>query len=203
MDHKNLLKLIGAGLTGGFLALRFRRPKKSYNEFLTCYWALSIDVLRELETCFIETMLSEMPPSQSPEFTKLLNENAEFLDKMKFFQDRLENFNDLALSAINRFYSDKTNGNLALLSHRKIPGLDINTVSVAIQEAFYDLESGFSYAIMANAPEESREELKEQLRASKSLPEILKYYSDNLPHFGAVLFDGFAQFESQVVRGQE
>ena len=56
---------------------------------------------------------------------------------------------------------------------------------------------------MANAPEDSREELKEQLRASKSLPEILKYYSDNLPHFGAVLFDGFAQFESQVVRGQE
>lgn len=203
MDRKNILGIIGAGLTGGYLALKFRKPKKSYSEFLTCYWALSIDVLRELETCFVETMLPELPPSHSPEFTKLLDGNVEFLDKMKFFQDHLENFNELALSAINRFYSEKAAGNLAVLSHRKIPGLDINTVSVAVQEAFRDLESAFSYAIMANAPEDSRAQLKEKLGTTGSLPEILKYYSDSLPHFGAVVFDAFAQFESQIMRGHE
>lgn len=203
MDHKNLLKIIGAALTGGYLAMKLRRPQKSYSEFLTCYWALSIDVLRELETCFIETMLPELSPSCSPEFSKLLDENAEFLDKLKFFQEKLEDFDSLAISAITRFYSEKSNGKIALLSHRKIPGLDFNTVSVAVQEAFYDLESAFSYSIMANAPEDTRAELKEKLRSTGSLQEILRYYADNLPHFGAVVFDAFAQFESQVMRGQE
>ena len=203
MDRKNLLKIIGAGLTGGFLAMKLSKPQKSYSEFLTCYWALSIDVLRELETCFIETMLPELPPSYCSAFANLLDGNAKFLEKMKFFQDHLENFNDLALSAIKRFYGEKTKGNLALLSHRKIPGLDINTVSVAVQEAFLDLESAFFYAIMANAPEDSREQLKEKLATTDSLQEILHYYSDNLPHFGAVVFDAFAQFESQIMRGHE
>ncbi len=203
MDNKNLLKIVGAGITGGFLALKLRKPRKSYNEFLACYWALSIDVLRELETCFIETMLPELPPSKSPAFRALLDSNAEFLDKMKFFQEHLEDFDDLSMAAIRRFYSDKASGSLALLSHRKIPGLDFKTVSVAVQETFFDLEAAFSYALMANAPEENRLELKEKIKATESLPELLQHYSDNMPHFGAMLFDAFAHFENQVMRGQE
>lgn len=203
MDHKNLLRIIGAGITAGYLAMRFRRPKKSYREFLTCYWALSIDVLRELETCFIETMLPRLSPSFSSEFADLLGNNAEFLDKMKFFQEHIEDFDGLALKAIERFYSEKASGNLAVISHRKIPGLDISTVAVAVQEAFSDMESAFSYAIMANAPEDAREDLKEKIGTTRSLPEILRFYAENMPHFGSVLFDGFARFESQVMRGQE
>lgn len=203
MDHKNLLKIIGAGITAGYLTMRFRRPRKSYREFLTCYWALSIDVLRELEACFLETMLPRLSTSLSNEFDDLLDSNAEFLEKMRFFQEHIEDFDELALKAIERFYSEKASGNLALVSHRKIPGLDINTVAVAVQEAFYDMESAFSYAIMANAPEETRADLKDRIAATRSLPEILRYYAENMPHFGSVLFDGFAQFESQVMRGQE
>ena len=203
MDHRSLLKIIGAGITGGYLALRFRRPRKSYREFLTCYWALSIDVLRELESCFIETMLPALSPSHGPEFSKLLDENAEFLDKLKFFQQNLDEFDEFAIRAFTRFYSEKAKGNLALASHRKIPGLDFDTVAVAVQEAFYDLESAFSYAIMANAADDERAILKQKLATTNSLPEIITYCAENMPQFGSILFDGFASFESQVMRGRE
>lgn len=203
MDHKNLLKIIGAGITGGYLALRLRRPRKSYREFLTCYWALSIDVLRELESSFVETMLPAVSPGHAPEFSKLLDEDAEFLDKLKFFQRHLDDFNELSILAVTRFYSEKEKGNLALASHRKIPGLDFDTVAVAVQETFYDLESAFSYAIMANAADGEREALKEKLGNTDSLTEIISYCAENMPNFGSMLFDAIAGFENQVMRGRE
>lgn len=203
MDHKNLLKIIGAGITGGYLAIRFHRPKKNYQDFLASYWALSIDVLRELETTLIETMLPRLGADHSSAFSELLDNNAEFFDKIKFFQQNLTDFNELALKAINRFYAQKNRGNLALASHRKIPGLDFDTVAVAVQEAFNDLERAFAYAIMANAPEDQRADLKERIKTTESLPGILEYYEANFPHFGSVLFDAFAYFESKVTRGQE
>jgi len=203
MDTKDLLKIVGAGLTGGYLAMKLRRPRKTYNEFLACYWAISIDVLRDMEMAFLEMMLPRLAPSDSGEFNRLLDENAEFLDKLKFFQSHLEGFEELALKAIDRFYAEKSGGNLALISHRKIPGLDFKTVSVAVQEAFYDLESAFAHAMLANAPEDGREELREMIRSQQSLSTILHHYTETYPRFTSVLFDSLAAFENMVRQGRE
>ena len=57
MEFKTLLKLLGAAVTGGFLALKFKKPRKRYDEFMVLYGLIGIDFIHQIENHLFQTLL--------------------------------------------------------------------------------------------------------------------------------------------------
>jgi hypothetical protein len=203
LDFKNVLKLvgtgIGAGVTGGYLALRIRRPKQSYDEFLKLYDTLSVDFVGQLETCFLQTMLPAVAESEKGELEKLLDHQATFLEKMRFFQRHVSDFDGLTIKSIDRFYAVRQEGVVALVARKRLSDHDKQAVQVAVDELFFTLEKAFLEAMLVNVPEEERDECNVLHDKTLSLTNRLAGYKERFPNLGSVLFDALSLFESYIV----
>lgn len=203
MDFKNVLKLvgtgIGAGVTGGYLALRLRRPKQSYDDFLKLYDTLSVDFVGQLEGSFLQTMLPAVADSEIGELEELLDHQANFLEKMRFFQRHVSDFDSLTVKSLERFCAVRQEGFIPFLARKRLSSHDKQAVQIAVGELFATLETAFSEAILVNVPEEDREEFENQHDEALSLTERLTAYKDRYSNLGSVLFDALSLFEGYIV----
>ena len=190
---------IGAGVTGGYLALRIRRPKQSYDDFLKLYDTLSVDFVGQLESCFLQTMLPAVAESERGELEELLDHQANFLEKMRFFQRHVSDFDSLTVKSLERLYAVRQEGFIALLARKRLSDHDKQAVQIAIGELFATLDKAFSEAMLVNVPEEDREEFNTLHDETLSLTERLTAYKDRYANLGSVLFDALSLFESYIV----
>jgi hypothetical protein len=197
---KSVLQILGAGLTGVYLALKIQRPRKSYREFLQLYGALSIDFLYQLESALIETMLASVEEKDRSELDTLLDRQATFQEKMRFFQQHLDSFNNLVIKALSRFYELKRQGLVASAVRKRAVGLDRDTFDVAVDQLFLDLEEAFTYSMTVNLPEKTAPVTEILSDERTPLTERLRIYLENFDNFGSVVFDAFSRFECKVLR---
>lgn len=204
MKLTKVLKLIGAGVTagvtGGYLALRMRQPRKSYSDFLRLYASLSVDFLRRLEFTFVETMVPEIARKDRPDLESLLDRSATFNEKMRFFQQRILLFDDLALKALGRFYRSKGGGLRGSSLEGKVIEFSGESSGGGVGQLFAQLEESFDLSIAANIPSDRKNEMIHFLaeNSESTLVERLHFYKDSFPRFGGVLFDAISRFESKV-----
>jgi hypothetical protein len=201
MKLTKVLKLIGAGvtagITGGFLALKMRQPKKSYSDFLRVYASLSVDFIRRLEYSFVETMFPEIPSESRADLESLLDRSATFHEKMRFFQQRIPDFEELALKALGRFYHSKGSG----LGGSSLEGKVIEfSGDTGVDQLFAQLEESFELSMVANIPSERKPEMSAFLEKNpeNTLLDRLHFYRKSFPGFGSLLFDAISRFESKI-----
>jgi hypothetical protein len=204
MKLTEVLKLIGAGVTagvtGGYLALKMRQPRKSYSDFLRVYASLSVDFIRRLEYSFVETMVPEIAPENRPDLEALLDRSATFNEKMRFFQQRISGFDEAALKAIGRFYQSK-GGSLGGSSlEGRVIEFSGKSTNTGVDQLFAHLEEAFDLSISTNIPADRKTEWLEFLdqNPGSTLVERLRFYEENFPRFGGVLFDAISRFESKI-----
>jgi hypothetical protein len=204
MKLTKVLKLIGAGvtagITGGYLALRMRQPRKSYSDFLRVYASLSVDFIRRLEHTFVETLVPEIGPDDRLDLEALLDRSATFQEKMRFFQQRVEGFDEAALKALNRFYQSKGGGLGGSSLEGKVIEFSGESTNTGVEQLFAHLEEAFDLSMTANIPADRKTELAQYLdqNPQSTLVERLRFYKETFPRFGGVLFDGISRFESKV-----
>jgi len=204
MKLTKVLKLIGAGVTagvtGGYLALRMRQPRKSYSDFLRLYASLSVDFIRRLEFAFVETMVPEISQKDRSALESLLDRAATFNEKMRFFQQRIPSFDDLALKALGRFYQSKGGGLRGSSLEGKVIEFSGESSGSGVGQLFDHLEEAFELSITANIPSDRKEEMVQFLdeNPDSTLLERLQFYRNSFPRFGGVLFDAITRFESRV-----
>jgi len=204
MTPSKLLKIMGAGITagitGGYLAIRMRRPQKSYSDFLRIYASLSVDFLRRLESTLLETMLSETTVEDRGALESLLDRSATFNEKMRFFQQRLPAFEDLALKALDRFYQSRGGGLSGSPLESRVLEFGGEGAGTGAEQLFAQLEEAFELSMAANIPDHRKTEMVDFIEKNpgSSLTDQLRYYRNTFPGFGGVLFDAISRFESKV-----
>lgn len=203
MELKTILKLVGAGVTGGYLALKIRRPRNSYDEFLKVYDAVSLDFLRQLENTFLQTMLPAVSPEDRDQLDELFDNQPTFQETLRFFQRHLPDFDDLVLKAMSRFCTLRAEDRFCTESRRKLSRKDAQTYSIAIDQLFVDLEESFLDALNRNLPPERREAFDEAVTEEMPLKERLILYRDRCPNFGSVVFDALSAFSRRVHHVEE
>ena len=104
MQLKDILKLVGAGVTGGFLALKIRGPRRSYSEFVRVYEAVSIEFRHQFETVFLQTLLPAVTENDRSDLCALLDRQSTFQEQLRFFQNRVPDFDERVIKAFERLY---------------------------------------------------------------------------------------------------
>ena len=204
MKLTKVLKLIGAGvtagITGGYLALKMRQPRKSYSDFLRVYASLSVDFIRRLEYTFVETMVPEIAPEDRSALESLLDRSATFNEKMRFFQQRIPGFDELALKALRRFYQSKGGGLGGSSLEGKVIEFSGEGANTGVEQLFSHLEEAFELSIAANIPSDRKHEMADFLEKNptSTLVDRLHFYRETFPALGGVLFDAISRFESKV-----
>ena len=194
MQFKEILKLVGAGVTGAFVALKIRGPQRSYNEFLQIYAAVSIEFRHQFETVFLQTMLPAVRPDDRDELCQLLNRESTFQEQLRFFQGHVPEFDDLVIRAFDRVYRLKAEGSIAPTTRRRMTP-DLEAFRVGLNEVFLDLERSFLGAVQVHLPEL---ETSNELHLGRPFPELLRDIDESLPNFAACFFDGLARFEETL-----
>jgi len=204
MKLTRVLKLIGAGvtagITGGYLAVKMRRPRKSYSDFLRVYASLSVDFIRRLEHAFVETMVPQIAPEAIPDWEILLDRSATFNEKMRFFQQRISDFDEVALKAVSRFYQSRGGGLGGSSLEGKVIEFSGESSHTGVEQLFAHLEEAFDLSIVTNIPADRKPEWAEFLdqNPGSDLVKRLRFYKETFPRFGSVLFDAISRFESKV-----
>lgn len=200
VDFKNVLKLVGAGITGGYLALKIRKPRRSYDEFIQIYDTLSIDFLRQLETTVVRTMLTHVPEEHRSRLDQLLDSQPTFLETLRFMQKHAQDFDELILRALDRFYKLREDGLVCSASHRKLPQIDPHSFSVAVDELMYELERSFVRSSLVNISPEAGERLRQGLQDGVPLTQLLIELGTDNCGMGPIVFDAIAQLESRLMK---
>jgi hypothetical protein len=204
MKLTKILKLIGAGvtagITGGYVALKMRQPRKSYSDFLRVYASLSVDFIRRLEHTFVETMVPEIAPEARPEWEALLDRSATFNEKMRFFQQRIPDFDQAALKAMSRFHQSRGGGLGGSSLEGRVIEFSGQSSHTGVEQLFAHLGEAFDLSIVTNIPADRKPEWEEFLHQNpgSDLVKRLHFYRENFPRFGSVLFDAISRFESKV-----
>ena len=204
MKLRSVVKLIGAGvtagITGGYLALKMRKPKKSYSDFLRVYASLSIDFIRRLEHTFVETMVPEIASEDRSGLETLLDRSATFNEKMRFFQQRIPDFEKLALKALGRFYQSRASGLGGSSLEGKVIEFSGEAANRGVEQLFAHLEEAFELSIAANLPVDRSAEMRRFLDKNRSATMLdrLQFYQETFPGFGGLLFDAISRFEGKV-----
>lgn len=194
MKLKDILKVVGAGATGVFLALQVRRPSRSLQEFVQILGTIAIEFRHQLETVFLQTMLPAVTDQHRDDLCVLLGDRAEFLDQMRFFQKRLADFDRLLVNGVERLYRLRAEGSIAPTARRRL-ACDAGTFNVAVTEVFFDLEKAFITALRVNLPEEFRYRISLD---EVGLPELLEGLLEEDLHLGGAFFDAIALFQELV-----
>jgi hypothetical protein len=204
MNLTKVLKLIGAGvtagITGGYLALKMRQPKKSYSDFLRLYASLSVDFIRRLESSFVETMVPKVPVESEADLESLLDRTATFHEKMRFFQQRIPDFDEQAVKALGRFYQSKGSGLAGSSLEGKVIEFSREPASAGVEQLFAQLEECFELSMAANIPIDRKSEMDAFVKENpeNTLLERLDFYRTTFPGFGGLLFDAVSRFESRI-----
>ncbi len=193
MQLKEILKLVGAGVTGALVALKIRGPQRSFNEFLRIYAAISIEFRHQFETVFLQTMLPAVATGDRDELCHLLDRESTFQEQLRFFQGHVGNFDELVIRAFERLYRLKAEGSIAPTTRRRMHP-DLEAFRVGLNEVFLDLERSFLGAIQVHVPELEASEFN----LAQPFPELLRDLDQSLPNFGSCFFDGLARFEETL-----
>lgn len=195
MQLKEVLKLVGAGLTGVYLALQIRRPRRPLDEFLKIYGAISIEFRHQLETVLQQTMLPAVSEQDRDSLCRLLDGQSTFLDQMQFFSRHLSDFTWLILKGVERLYRLRSEGLIAPTARRRL-SCDVDTFRLAVSEVFFDLEQAFLLALRAHLHPEVRAELHLE---GRHLPELLRSLQSTNPPPEA-LVEALVLFDEMVSR---
>jgi hypothetical protein len=169
---------------------------------LRLHASLSVEVLRQLESCLVEAFLPVVGREQKDSLERLLDGQATFAEKMRFFQQHTNDFEAIVSKAFRRFYQMRHTGAIASVARRKSTDFDLESFQVAVDEIFADLEECLTCAMVANAPEDKRSALKDYLGQSPPLVEALEHYREYSSGLGAVIFDALFRFENKMSRPQ-
>jgi hypothetical protein len=194
VQFKEILKLVGAGVTGAFVALKIRGPQRSYNEFLQIYAAISIEFRHQFETVFLQTMLPAVGSGDRDDLCHLLDRESTFQEQLRFFQAHVPEFDELAIRAFERLYRLRAEGSIAPTTRRRMLP-DLEAFRVGLNEVFLDLERSFLGAVQVHLPELGT---SEELRLDRPFPELLREIDERLSSFASCFFDGLAQFEQTL-----
>lgn len=194
MQFKEILKLVGAGVTGAFVALKIRGPQRSFNEFLQIYAAVSIEFRHQFETVFLQTMLPAVSAEDRDDLCHLLDRESTFQEQLRFFQAHVPEFDELVIRAFERLYRLRVEGSIAPTTRRRmIP--DLEAFRVGLNEVFLDLERSFLGAVQVHLPEM---QASDDLHLGRPFPELLRDIDESLPNFASCFFDGLARFEETL-----
>lgn len=194
MRFKEILKLVGVGVTGALVALKIRGPQRSYNEFLQIYGTISIEFRHQFETVFLQTMLPAVAAGDRDDLCHMLDRESTFQEQLRFFQARVPQFDELVLRAFERLYRLKAEGSIAPTTRRRMLP-DIDAFRVGLNEVFLDLERSFLGAVQVHLPELGP---AEALELNRPFPELLRELEERLPSFASCFFDGLARFEETL-----
>jgi hypothetical protein len=196
VQFKEVLKLVGAGLTGVYLALQIRKPRRPFDEFLQIYGAISIEFRHQLETVLLQTLLPAVSEQDRDALCRLLDRQSSFLDQMRFFSLHLNNFPGLIRQGLDRIYRLRAEGLVAPTARRRL-ACDPETFRLAVAEVFFDLERSFLTALRAHLPAERRASLNWEGRPLPELLEELEAVSGLSPE---TLVEAIVLFEEAVAR---
>lgn len=191
---KEILKLVGAGVTGALVALKIRGPQRSFNEFLRIYAAISIEFRHQFETVFLQTMLPAVAPEDRDELCQLLDRESTFQEQLRFFQGHVKEFDELVIRAFERLYRLKAEGSIAPTARRRMLP-DLEAFRVGLNEVFLDLERSFLGAVQVHLPELDG---SAEIDLARPFPEVLRSIDRSLPNFASCFFDGLARFEETL-----
>ncbi|MFZ0429932.1 MAG: hypothetical protein WAO20_17580 [Acidobacteriota bacterium] len=194
MQVKEILKLVGAGVTGALVALKIRGPRQSYNEFLQIYAAISIEFRHQFETVFLQTMLPAVGADDRDDLCLLLDRESTFQEQLRFFQARVDGFDELVVRAFERLYRLRAEGSIAPTTRRRMLP-DFDAFRLGLNEVFLDLERSFLGAVQIHLPETVA---PSEAEPSGSFPEFLREVQATLPSFASCFFDGLARFEETL-----
>lgn len=195
MQLKEVLKLVGAGLTGVYLALKIHRPQRPLSEFVKIYGAISIEFRHQLETVLLQTMLPAVSEQDRDSLCRLLDRQSSFQDQIHFFSRHLPDFGRLIQKGIERMYRLRAEGSIAPVSRRRL-NCEPETFRVAVSEVFFDLERAFLMSLRANLPAEQRSALQLE---DRRLPELLRAIQELNPP-SEVFVEALVLFEEIVSR---
>ncbi len=196
MQLKEVLKLVGAGLTGVYLALQIRKPRRPFDEFLQIYGAISIELRHQLETVLLQTLLPAVSQQDRDALCRLLDRQSSFLDQMRFFSLHLPEFPTLIRKGLERLYRLRSEGLVAPTTRRRL-NCDPETFRLAVAEAFFDLERSFLATLRAHLPAERRANLNWE---GRPLPELLEELESVSPPPPQALVEAIILFEETVAR---
>jgi hypothetical protein len=195
-----VLELAGAGITGGYLALKIKRPETSYSKFLQLYIPLGVDFMNRLEASFVEAMVPEIEEKDRQQLTSLLDRGATFQEKLRFFQQRVPAFDEMALKALERFEQSRQSGVLGQALRKQLAQFRDQAADVAVDRLSLELQESFLLSMWANVPSDRLAELELFLErnTSSSLLKKLRFCQETFPKFGSLLFDAISRFENKI-----
>jgi hypothetical protein len=192
---KDILKLVGAGVTGGLLALKIRGPRKPYGEFLRVYEAVSIEFRHQFETVFLQTLLPAVTEADRDDLCSLLDRQSTFQEQLRFFQGRVPDFEERVIKAFERLYRLRAEGSIAPTTRRRLAP-DLDSFTVGVSEVFHDLEQAFLNAIQIQLPD-TKTQYEE---GAGAFPSFLREVGVELPSLSAAFFDGLVKFDDKMSR---
>jgi len=198
LEIKTVLKLLGAAATGGFLALKFKRPIKKYDEFVALYDLIGIDFIHQIENHLFQTLLPFLDNKNVEELDSLLDRQATYQEKLRFCQKNIPNFNEKTIKAITRFVQSEDLIDLVSTHRRHSISADDESLCLVVKELNQVLEQCFDEAMIVNIPEQDRREFRNFCDQKASLREKLTCFNERYDSFGSVLFDTLSFFESKL-----
>ncbi len=194
MQLKEILKLVGAGVTGGLLALKIRRPRRSYDDFLRVHETISLEFRHQFETVILQTMLPAVDEADRDPLCRLLDRQPSFPEQLSFFHDHLRNFDEMIIQSFERLYRLRSEGSIAPTARRRMAG-DLDCYYIGVAEVFYDLERAFLDEVGSRLSQEDRLSLFSEERGFLAM---LKDARGLVPDFSVAFFEGLARFQDTL-----
>jgi hypothetical protein len=203
VNIKTVLKILGAAATGGFLALKLRKPRKKFDEFVALYDVIGIDYIHQIENQLIQALLPHVGDRNVDELDQLLDRQATYQEKLRFCQRNIPEFNSKAIRAICRLVKSNDSTNLKSALHNHSIEVDNDSLQLVVKELNELLSQCFDEAMVVNMPEKDRKEFKHFCSQKTDLKEKLTCFDQHHDSFGSVLFDTLSIFESKIFRLRE
>lgn len=121
-----LLKLLGAGVTGGVIAARLHHGRKRRREFLLVRQAVANELRHQFHTVVLQALLPGILPERSAEWAEALRTGPSFEDELAALRRLVSDFNRRVGEALERLVRLASEGNLAPVTRRRMaPDLDL------------------------------------------------------------------------------
>jgi len=202
VEIRSVIKLLGAAATGGYLALKLRKPRKSYYEFVELYDIVGIDFLHQVENLLFHSLLPFLDDRDLDELEQLLDRQATYQEKLRFCQKKIPEFNEKVIRAINRIGHSDNLAQLIPKSRRRSIRADDDALQLVLKELNQVLEQCFDEAMIVNMPELERKAFRHLCREKPSLGERLVCFNRQFDSFGSVLFDALSRFEEKIFQAK-
>ncbi|GAB4236788.1 MAG: hypothetical protein Kow00109_10440 [Acidobacteriota bacterium] len=123
---RELLKLLGAGLTGGLIAARLQQGRKRYREYLLVRQAVANELRHQFHTVTLQALHPGITPQRASEWGEILRGNPAFSEEVAFLRDAVPDFPRRVGEALERLVRLAFEGNLAPATRRRMaPDLEL------------------------------------------------------------------------------